>query len=397
MNTTELINKFREEVKNKNLSDKTNYNYNKTLIKIENYFCNLEFNYENCQKFLSDIIHDNDFRYVLLKNYKEKNSYLIRIIRYLYFYKYHNIIPVNYCGHKKHVSDENNKILLEYLAELKEKGRSELSLRNYRYHFVYFFNYLENNNLSIKNIKLEIVKDYINSLTNLSLSSKHDVCKHFKTLIKFLYDNSYINSDFSLLIPQTKLPKYSPIPSVWSKDEISMLLNSYDLDTSLGKRNYAIVLLALNLGIRWCDIKNLKFENFNWNLNIIRFKQVKTNICIELPISEDIGNAIIDYIKNGRPLCNEPYIFVTHLKPYRQMSKTFIPTRNLNVKFNHKKGIHSLRHTLASNLLKEETPLNIISSILGHVNSDTTTIYLKIDEKNLRNCFLSLKGVNIDE
>ena len=229
------------------------------------------------------------------------------------------------------------------------------------------------------------------------MPSKHDVCKHFKTLIKFLYDNSYINSDFSLLIPQTKLPKYSPIPSVWSKDEISMLLNSYDLDTSLGKRNYAIVLLALNLGIRWCDIKNLKFENFNWNLNIIRFKQVKTNICIELPISEDIGNAIIDYIKNGRPLCNEPYIFVTHLKPYRQMSKTFIPTRNLNVKFDHKKGIHSLRHTLASNLLKEETPLNIISSILGHVNSDTTTIYLKIDEKNLRNCFLSLKGVNIDE
>lgn len=79
------------------------------------------------------------------------------------------------------------------------------------------------------------------------------------------------------------------------------------------------------------------------------------------------------------------------------MSKTFIPTRNLNVKFNHKKGIHSLRHTLASNLLKDETPLNIISSILGHVNSDTTTIYLKVDEKNLRNCFLSLKGLNINE
>ena len=92
MNTTELINNFRKEVKNKNLSEKTNYNYNKALIDIENYFCNLEFNYENCQKFLSNIIHDNDFRYVLLKNYKEKNSYLIRIIRYLYFYKYHNIL-----------------------------------------------------------------------------------------------------------------------------------------------------------------------------------------------------------------------------------------------------------------------------------------------------------------
>lgn len=397
MNTTELINKFREEVKNKNLSDKTNYNYNKALTNIENYFYDLEFNYENCQKFLSNIIGNNDFRYVLLKNYKERNSYLIRVIRYLYFYKYHNIIQVNYYGNKKHVTDENNKILIEYLIELKEKGRSELSLKNYRYHFVYFFNYLENNNINIESVDLEIVKEYINSLNNLSLSSKHDVCKHFKTLIKFLYNKKYIDNDFSILIPQTKLPKYSAIPSVWSDEEISMLLNSFNLESPLGKRNYAIVMLAINLGIRWCDIKNLKFENFDWNSNIIKFKQVKTNINIELPISEDVGNAIIDYIKNERPLCNEPYIFITHLKPYRKMAKTFIPSRNLDVKINHKKGIHSLRHTLASNLLKEETPLNIISSILGHVNSDTTTIYLKVDENHLRKCCLSLKGLNINE
>ena len=79
------------------------------------------------------------------------------------------------------------------------------------------------------------------------------------------------------------------------------------------------------------------------------------------------------------------------------MSKTFIPTRNLDVNFNHKKGINSLRHTLASNLLKEETPINIISSILGHVNTNTTTIYLKIDEKNLRNCCLSIKELDIND
>lgn len=79
------------------------------------------------------------------------------------------------------------------------------------------------------------------------------------------------------------------------------------------------------------------------------------------------------------------------------MAKTFIPARNLDFKFNHKKGIHSLRHTLASNLLKEEIPLNIISSILGHVNSDTTTIYLKVDENHLRKCCLSIKELNVNE
>lgn len=397
MDATELINNFREEVKSKNLSDKTTCNYNKALTEIKNYFYNLEFNYENCQKFLSNIINNDDFRYVLLKNYKEKDSYLIRIVRYFYFYKYQNIIPVKYCVNKKHVNDINDKILIEYLTELKEKGRSELSLKNHRYHFVYFFNYLENNNINVKNVSLEIVKKYISTLTNLSLSSKSDVCKHFKTLIKFLYNKKYIDNDFSMLISQTKVPKYSIIPSVWTDEEISMLLNSYDLDSSLGKRNYAIVMLALKLGIRWCDIQNLKFENIDWNKNIIKFNQIKTNISITLPISEEVGNAIIDYIKNGRPLCNEPYIFVTHLKPYKKMAKTFIPTKNLNYTFSHKKGIHSLRHTLASNLLKEEIPLNIISSILGHVNSETTTIYLKVDENHLRKCCLSIRELNIDD
>lgn len=397
MNTTELINNFRKEVKNKNLSDKSNYNYNKTLNDIEKYFNNLEFNRENCQKFLLNIIGNNDFRRVLLKDYKEKNSYLIRVIRYLYFYKYYNIIPINYRGNKIHINDENNKILVKYLSELKENGRSELSLRNHCYYFVYFFNYLEKNNINITDINLEITKEYISTLSNLSLSSKRNVCKHLKTLIKFLYDKSYINIDFSLLIPQTKLPKYSTIPSVWSEEEINLLLNSFDFETSIGKRDYAITMIALHLGIRWCDIKNLKFENFDWNLNVIRFKQVKTDINIELPIQENVGNAIIDYIKNGRPLYKEPYIFITHSKPYRKMSKTFIPTRNLDVNFNHKKGIHSLRHTLASNLLKEETPINIISSILGHVNTNTTTIYLKIDEKNLRNCCLSIKELDIND
>ncbi len=391
MNTTELINNFRQEVKNKKLSNKSNYNYNKALNDVEIYFKDLDFNYENCQNFLLNIIGKEDFRYVLLKNYRERNRYLIRIIRYFYFYKYHDIIPISYYKNKKHVSDKYNKILLEYLIELKGKGRSQLSLRNYRYHFVYFFNYLEKNNFDLNNINLDVVKQYINTLNNLSMSYRHDVCKYFKILIKFLYENKYINNDFSLFIPQVKLPKYSNIPSVWSDEEINSLMSSFNLKTSLGKRNYAITLIALYLGIRWSDIRNLKFENINWNSNIIKFNQIKTNINVELPISENIGSAIIDYIKNGRPICDEQYIFVTHLKPYKKMSRTFIPTKNLDLKFNHKKGIHSLRHTLASNLLKDETPINIISSILGHVNSDTTTIYLKVDENHLRDCCLSIK------
>ena len=84
VNTTELINNFRQEVKEKKLSNKTNYNYNKALNDIEIYFKELNFNFENCQKFLSNIIGNEDFRYVLLKNYTERKSYLIKITRYLY-------------------------------------------------------------------------------------------------------------------------------------------------------------------------------------------------------------------------------------------------------------------------------------------------------------------------
>ena len=110
---------------------------------------------------------------------------------------------------------------------------------------------------------------------------------------------------------------------------------------------------------------------------------------------------MIDYLKYGRPKVEIQYIFIRHLAPFlpfsegdhlSQMIIKYMRVAHLPVSTRKKKGLHSLRHTLASLLLEKNTPLYTISDILGHIDTNSTAIYLKIDIKKLRDCPLDLDG-----
>ena len=114
----------------------------------------------------------------------------------------------------------------------------------------------------------------------------------------------------------------------------------------------------------------------------------------------DVGWAIIDYVKNGRPQSNISNIFLTHRKPISYFSEShgnfgailakYMQKASIPITKEKKNGVHSLRHTLASEMLKQSTPIETISSVLGHVNSNATSIYLKIDIEKLRECVLEV-------
>ena len=155
----------------------------------------------------------------------------------------------------------------------------------------------------------------------------------------------------------------------------------------------------MRLGIRFCDIKNLKFENINWKENIISFIQTKTSKEVKLPLTEEIGKALIHYIKENRPHSDSRYIFITHDEYLTKLSDGFnirdylIRTYKLaNVDYlsKEKKGLHTFRHALASNMLKKGIPINIISSTLGHSNTKSTKTYLKVDIERLKECCLEV-------
>src|SRR5690606_14551117 len=123
-----------------------------------------------------------------------------------------------------------------------------------------------------------------------------------RVYLRFLYFNKCTNEDLSLIVPKQKKYYYPSIPTVWKKEDVIRMLNTIDRGNPTGKRDYAILILVAKLGMRVGDIKSLKLSNLNWHSKTIEVTQEKTKNIVTYPILNDIGWALIDYLKNGRPI-----------------------------------------------------------------------------------------------
>ena len=162
-------------------------------------------------------------------------------------------------------------------------------------------------------------------------------------------------------------------------------------------RDYAIILTAVRLGLRESDILNLRFSNIDWENGKIQIIQKKTKQPLCLPLTDDVAWAIIDYLKNGRPGCDCDYVFVRHNRPITHLNSTYdivqkyIRQSQITLPSGKRHGLHALRHSLASKMLEQGIALPTISGVLGHLSSDTTKYYLKIDVNQLRQCALEVE------
>jgi len=165
---------------------------------------------------------------------------------------------------------------------------------------------------------------------------------------------------------------------------------------------YCVICILAHLGLRAGDVINLKFSDINWNTETISIVQRKTETPLSLPLLEEVKYSLIDYIKNGRnESADEEYIFATLYAPYTRFHCTSslfrmvdrcMETAGINYEGRHH-GPHALRHSLATNMLKENVPISAIANILGHSSTRTTEIYLTVDETNLKEISLEVPCV----
>ncbi|WP_057940594.1 site-specific integrase [Algoriphagus resistens] len=223
-----------------------------------------------------------------------------------------------------------------------------------------------------------------------------------RNYLNFLYQEGIIEQELCKCLPRMKISRNPFIPSVWKQTDVKMLLESVDRQNPKGKRDYAILLLVARLGLRVGDIRALKLSDLNWNRKLISIVMQKTKQQLELPLLEDVGWAIIDYLKNGRPETNATSLFIRHKAPYdgfsdyncmHKMLTRHMVIAKIEGMQDQKHGLHSLRSTLALTLLENGTPLPIISEALGHQSVQTTRFYLKIDMNGLRNCVIDPEEV----
>jgi integrase len=209
--------------------------------------------------------------------------------------------------------------------------------------------------------------------------------------------------DLSVELPKIRVPRDATIPSVWDHELVIRLLAGVDRSSPKGKRDYAILLLACRLGLRAGDIRQLKLKQLHWDDSTIEISQAKTGLPLRLPMTTEVGEALIDYLKSGRPQTAHREVFLKMIPPF----DPFAANNNLDhiisywrelagIRFRtaQKRGMHSLRHTLATRLLEKGTTFPVIAEILGHTSLESTRIYAKADVDALRDVALDPEEVN---
>ncbi len=183
--------------------------------------------------------------------------------------------------------------------------------------------------------------------------------------------------------------------------EVDCILAQPPRTTAMGKRDYAILLLAKNTGLRIGDIIGLRLSDIDWKKSELAVVQRKTGQALLLPLDNETQDAIAEYILEGRPQHACPYIFMKSNAPYGPLTSQAVST--LFRKYRSTAGVkstpycgksfHGLRRSIAHWMLEAEVPLTTISQVLGHNRLDSAVPYLSFDEKNLRMCALGLDGV----
>jgi len=329
---------------------------------------------------------------------------VFRIIRMLGDFQQHGSILRRYYKQKKLLqTDEFVDLLKNYQNYCLQKEYAKATQNHYRKITEKFLSFIESQDIrQSTEITAKHISDYISTLLGYSYKTVELELCGLRSFLRYLYENNLHTEQLVKAIPAIKARKQNRIPSVWTQENITKLLEAIDRGNPAGKRDYAIILLVARLGLRTMDVKHLKLNNLKWQENCIELIQSKTAAALKLPLLPDVGWAIIDYLENGRPKVESQYVFLRHLAPLEpfsdedrlhQIIAKYMRLAKIPISPHKKKGMHSLRHTLASRLLAENTPLPIISDILGHISTNSTAVYLKVDTNKLRECTLNPEGV----
>ena len=268
-------------------------------------------------------------------------------------------------------------------------------------HFSKFLDISETNGFA--DITARTFQDFMKWMSaSKNLPTLKNATATLRQLAKYLFREGILEADYSSAILQVRCRK--TIPSVYDQSEIKTMLDSLNKASAVGIRNHAMVLMAAQLGMRASDICGLEFENLHWEKSTVEFVTQKTGKATVLPLTADVGNAIIKYLKEVRPASSDSHVFLRMQAPYTKLNPAALHSivtkafRDADIIVNpgRRHGPHSLRHSLAYNMLGNGSTLGTISNALGHTSVESTMYYLGVDIGRLMECSLAVPPVNVE-
>ena len=292
------------------------------------------------------------------------------------------------------------KVAFDYLEYCRiERTLAQKTLDNKRLYLFDFSSYMDDGGVWFDSLSVEEMESFFKS-KGYSLSSRHNCASVVRNFLRYVFETGKHDKDCSVFVLKDNYRKNSKLPTTYEEGEIRSMLNAVERASAIGKRDYLVLLLATEYGWRAKDITLFRFDQIDWDNNVIRFDQHKTEMPVEFPLLSSVGNAIIDYLKHGRPRSDAPEVIVSHMgvnlgSPLASPTIHSIVTKYLRradiAGWTRKKhGPHAMRHSLATNLLGKNVALPIISTVMGHQRTETTSIYISVDYDRLKACALPM-------
>ena len=269
-----------------------------------------------------------------------------------------------------------------YFVHMKNAYAQPNTIASHRKTVFRFTDFINNRGVeSYSQLDLDDINAFIKIiLCNYSKASAQCYFSVLRAFLRYLHESEVTEEDFSqkvVSVPGARQTAH--LPSTLTVEQIDSVLNCVDRESPMGKRDYALLLLVSRLGLRASDVT-----------------QVKTKEPLVLPLPTDVGWAIIDYLKNARPISEASEIFLRVVPPYislknpdnvliRYMREANIPYTRLT---HH--GLHILRHSLATHMLDQDIDITTIQGVLGHLNIETTKKYIGINVRQLKECTLEV-------
>jgi integrase/recombinase XerD len=214
-------------------------------------------------------------------------------------------------------------------------------------------------------------------------------------ILSFLFESGVAKTNLSNCVPRPCRPR--PLPSVYSGNEVKRLLESVDRTGSMGKRDYAILILASYLGLRSSDIVNLSFGDIDHTAKTIKIIQTKTARPLTLVMNSEAEEAIADYVRNGRPQSSSGRIFLSSQAPFQPLTAGAgyaVALKYFNLSGiaaqGRKRGTHALRASYATALVAKGVPYAVVQEALGHEDQESAKYYVRVDVRRLRTCALDV-------
>ena len=307
------------------------------------------------------------------------------------------VVQIRRLNPMRPLSEPFDSIQQEFLSSL-PASLKPVTVRLYEEYSRQFLGYLQENLIvEPKAITFLVIEKYLAHAVEHHSRSMDKVLRSVKLLLPFL------GSDLDISILRPGYKRRAVLPH-FNYEEADAILHAVDRSTPMGKRDYAILSVAIYTGLRLGDILNLRLNDIDWRQQELEVVQKKTGTKIRLPFRIEAGDALADYILNGRPLSTDDHIFVSHSAPYSELTGHSIGEQILNRCFSADeflrkrcagKSFHAFRRSLGSWLSKEQIPLPLISEILGHTNQEASKFYLSYNHIDMRKCCLGLDNIPV--